>query len=97
MMTSDVIRMARGRDNLLLQMIKRHFPHIPIDDDDTWRMFLDFANEIYATGAAAERDACAKFLLSTDLSGLRNDLVLQNWTANLLTNYAEAILAKGQL
>lgn len=54
----DVIRMARGRDNLLLQMIKRHFPHIPINDDDTWRMFLDFANEIYAIGAAAEREAC---------------------------------------
>ena len=45
---------------------------------------------------AAEREACANLLLSTDLSGLRNDLVLQNWTANLLANYAAAIRARGQ-
>jgi hypothetical protein len=45
----------------------------------------------------AEREACANLLLSTDLSGLRNDLVLQNWTANLLANYAAAIRARGQI
>ena len=46
--------------------------------------------------AAAEREACAKFLLSTDLSGLKNDPALQNFIANLLANYAAAIRARGQ-
>ena len=45
---------------------------------------------------AAEREACANLLLSADLSGLRNDLMLQNWTANLLANFAAAIRARGQ-
>ena len=51
-----------------------------------------FANLV----AAAEREACAKFLLSTDLSGLKSDPELQNFIANLLANYAAAIRTRGQ-
>jgi hypothetical protein len=46
--------------------------------------------------AAAEREACAQLLLSTDLSGLSPDYALQNLIANLLANYAAAIRARGQ-
>ena len=46
--------------------------------------------------AAAEREACAKFLLSTDLSGLKGNPEWQNFIANLLANYAAAIRARGQ-
>jgi hypothetical protein len=46
--------------------------------------------------AAAEREACAKFLLSTDLSGLKSNPEWQNFIANLLANYAAAIRARGQ-
>ena len=45
--------------------------------------------------AAAEREACANLLLSTDLSGLSGNLVLQNYTATLLAKYVEAIRARG--
>ena len=55
-----------------------------------------WAWEGWQAAMKAEREACANLLLSTDLSGLRNDLVLQNWTANLLANYAAAIRARGQ-
>ena len=65
----------------------------------------DYANEMrrlheenqrWEEAVAAEREACANLLLSADLSGLRNDLMLQNWTANLLANFAAAIRARGQ-
>ena len=56
-MTHDeIIRMERKRDNKLLQMIHRSFPSIPISDDDAWRRLLEFANAVYAEGAAAERE-----------------------------------------
>ena len=46
--------------------------------------------------AAAEREEIAKFMLLTDLSGLRDELQLANYTATLLAKYAEAIRARGQ-
>ena len=60
-----------------------------------WQI-VDGWNRALMNGVKTEREACANLLLSTDLSGLRNDLVLQNWTANLLANYAAAIRARGQ-
>jgi len=45
---------------------------------------------------AEEREACARILLSTDLSGLKGDIHMQNFIANLLANYAAAIRARGQ-
>jgi hypothetical protein len=45
---------------------------------------------------AAEREACAQLLLSTDLGGLKGDIPMQNLIANLLVNYAAAIRARGQ-
>lgn len=41
-----------------------------------------------------EREECANLLLSTDLSGLKGDIPLQNLIANLLANYAAAIRAR---
>jgi len=45
--------------------------------------------------AAAEREECAQLLLSTDLGGLKGDIPMQNFIANLLANYAAAIRARG--
>jgi hypothetical protein len=67
--------------------------------DESQRTKLTFDAEVIEMVKEAvemEREACANLLLSTDLSGLRNDLVLQNWIANLLVNYAAAIRARGQ-
>jgi hypothetical protein len=44
----------------------------------------------------AEREACAKLLELTDLSGLKSDVWLQNYTATMLDGYAKAIRARGQ-
>ncbi len=44
---------------------------------------------------AAEREACANLLDSTDLSAMSADPKLQNWTAALLFQYAAAIRARG--
>ena len=52
--------------------------------------------KLVADAVAAEREACANLLLSTDLSGLSGNLVLQNYTATLLAKYVEAIRARGQ-
>ena len=68
MTQDDIIRMARERDNLLLQTIRRYFPHIPSNDDDIWSVFLNFANAVYAAGAAAEREACAKVCDAYDVA-----------------------------
>ena len=43
-----------------------------------------------------EREACAKLLELTDLSGLKSDVWLQNYTATILDGYAKAIRARGQ-
>ena len=55
-----------------------------------------WAWEAWKAGRAAEREACAKFLLSTDLSGLKDTIDFQNFIALLLLNYATAIRARGQ-
>ena len=44
----------------------------------------------------AEREACAKLLELTDLSGLKSDVWLQNYTATILDGYAKAIRARGK-
>ena len=55
-----------------------------------------FFQAAYAAGAAAEREACAKLLLETDLGGLNGDRWLQQYTAKKLFVYAAAIRARGQ-
>jgi hypothetical protein len=60
--------------------------------DNTVKELERFANLV----AAAEREACAQILLSTDLGGLKGDIPMQNLIANLLVNYAAAIRARGQ-
>ena len=46
--------------------------------------------------AEREREACAKLFELTDLSGLKSDVWLQNYTATILDGYAKAIRARGQ-
>lgn len=53
--------------------------------------FERFANLV----AAAEREACAKLLEITDLSGLKSDPWLAGYTATMLSGYAKAIRARG--
>lgn len=51
----------RQTDNMLLEMIQRHFPSLPLDDRYTdWQKWLGFARAAYEAGATAEREACAK-------------------------------------
>jgi len=45
--------------------------------------------------AEREREACAKLFETTDLSGLKSDAWLQNYTATMLNGYAKAIRARG--
>jgi len=45
--------------------------------------------------AEREREACAKLFETTDLSGLKGDAWLQNYTATMLNGYAKAIRARG--
>jgi len=50
----------RRIDNMLLQMIQRHFPSLPLSDEYTdWKVWLGFARAAYDAGALAEREACA--------------------------------------
>ena len=46
--------------------------------------------------AEREREACAKLFELTDLSGLKSDVWLQNYTATILDGYAKAIRARGR-
>jgi hypothetical protein len=65
------------------------------DRTDVWATqdeFECFANLV----AAAEREACAKLLEVTDLSGLKTDPWLASYTATMLSAYVKAIRARGQ-
>jgi Asp-tRNA(Asn)/Glu-tRNA(Gln) amidotransferase B subunit len=44
----------------------------------------------------AEREACAKLLETTDLSGLKDNPAIQSWVAEMLLAYVKAIRARGQ-
>ena len=85
MTQDDIIQIARKRANLLLQTIRRYFPHIPSNDEDTWSLFLDFANAVYASGAAAEREECAKIA--------EEEFCICCWDAETI---AKIIRARGQ-
>ena len=51
----------RKIDNILLAMIQRHFPSLPLSDDHTdWNRWLGFARAAYEAGVSAEREACAR-------------------------------------
>jgi len=43
-----------------------------------------------------EREACAKLLETTDLGGLKDNLAMQSWVAEMLLAYVKAIRARGQ-
>ena len=43
-----------------------------------------------------EREACAKLLEATDLGGLKDNLAMQSWVAEMLLAYVKAIRARGQ-
>ena len=44
----------------------------------------------------AEREACAKLLETTDLSGLKDNPAIQSWVAEMLLAYVKAIRARKQ-
>jgi hypothetical protein len=46
--------------------------------------------------AEKEREACAKLLETTDLGGLKDNLAMQSWVADMLLAYVKAIRARGQ-
>jgi len=54
------------------------------------------AEKAVNVAVALEREACAKLFELTDLSGLKSDVWLQNYTATILDGYAKAIRARGQ-
>ena len=57
----------RQTDNMLLEMIQRHFPSLPLDDRYTdWQKWLGFARAAYEAGATTEREACAKVCEAMD-------------------------------
>jgi len=43
-----------------------------------------------------EREACAKLLETTDLSGLKDNPAMQSWVAEMLLAYVKVIRARGQ-
>jgi hypothetical protein len=49
-----------------------------------------------AEAVQAEREACAKLLGNTDLSALKNNPSAQQFIAELLCAYVNAIRARGQ-
>ena len=94
----DIVRMAidaiggdmNGQDVQHLAWRLKHFK------DDSYRFGPDELLKFVAMIEAAEREACAKLLENTDLSGLNGDPKLQHWIATLLSSYAAAIRARGQ-
>ena len=51
--------------------------------------------KLVGDAVAIEREACAKLLEITDLSGLKTDPFLASYTATMLFAYAKAIRARG--
>jgi len=43
-----------------------------------------------------EREACAKLLETTDLGGLKDNLAMQSWVAEMLLAFVKAIRARRQ-
>ena len=64
--------------------------------DDRAKAFEAFAAMVRADAIAEEREACAKLLENTDLSGLKNNPSAQKFIAELLHAYVIAIRARGQ-
>ena len=84
MTKDDIIRMAKEAEMPMAWITEAGVYN--------WQDLEKFANLV----AAAEREAIAKFMLSVDLSGLKNDPALQHYTENLLLHNAKAIRAMGQ-
>jgi hypothetical protein len=57
--------------------------------DNAWYLL---ANKVQGK----EREACAKLLETTDLSGLKDNPKMQSWVAEMLLAYVKAIRARGQ-
>jgi len=52
-------------------------------------------HEVCDLEVSLEREACAKLLETTDLSGLKDNPAMQSWVANMLLAYVKAIRARG--
>jgi len=57
---------------------------------------LETVQRMIAEAVKAEREACAKLLETTDLSGLKDNPAIQSWVAEMLLAYIKAIRARGQ-
>jgi len=57
---------------------------------------MDAAEKAVDVAIKLEREACAKLLETTDLSGLKDNPAIQNWVAEMLLAYVKAIRARGQ-
>jgi hypothetical protein len=63
----------------------------------TWPAGITDEIEAFAKLVAEkEREACAKLLETTDLSGLKDNPAMQSWVANMLLAYVKAIRARGK-
>jgi hypothetical protein len=88
------------QDEIIEMAIKAHYESktwIDIYKDEitagTVRGYLEaFAKLV----AEKEREACAKLLETTDLSGLKDNPAIQSWVAEMLLAYVKAIRARGQ-
>ena len=57
---------------------------------------MDAAEKAVDVAIKLEREACAKLLETTDLSGLKDNPAMQSWVAEMLLAYVKAIRARGQ-
>ena len=57
---------------------------------------VDLLDQLEWQIAEKEREACAKLLETTDLSGLKDNHAMQSWVADMLLAYVKAIRARGQ-
>ena len=57
---------------------------------------VDLLDQLEWQIAEKEREACAKLLETTDLSGLKDNPAMQSWVADMLLAYVKAIRARGQ-
>lgn len=91
MTRDEIIEIAKQAGYFLYDLTETHQKKtVETDEADEWAQLERFAKLV----AEHEREACANLLMSTDLSGLKSDLWLQQYTAQVLSGYAKAIRAR---
>lgn len=68
----------RQIDNMLLTMIQRHFPSLPLSEGYTnWKAWLDFSREVYKAGFIGKRETCSWILTGPDGSAYEAETPLK--------------------